>query len=530
MESDKQERASPANRFTLGEESIDTFETNGDSGMMLTNTIVPPGPERDRTGPERERYKDRLRQKLKGKASDVISKIPIITKPGVIKVPVDGGYEPSWIPGRDGQGGGEGEGGEPGNEKGDFVEMPFEEFVEWIFGELDLPNMLKKQLATTLVKSQKVKGISKHGPEARLNKRATSKQRIKRAASLRNAQPERFVADFAEKCQSLFDVYVFYIAATDDQRQIIPDRLLDLVGDDVEQFLNSVESVDPFPKMEGEEQAEFRTTALSAVMNYLSEHAEQEAAPYTCYEPLKRRIETYVYVAEREGNLIPSIEEVPFHQADMRYNRLQDKFDPDSKAVVFFVLDRSGSMTGDPLALCKMYFFLCVMFLRTRYKTVEIVLVSHDAQAYLWKTEAEFFNIGAGGGTVAEPAWELVYNIAEHGAKSETTGNQAGPYPLSIWNRFMFHGTDGDLFDGDDVIQAWWTRIIIDSKFSYCGYLECGTSWSGFGNEWRLGGKALKRLPPEVKARIGMARANRKDDVIQAFKEILLHNANEGGN
>ncbi len=170
MESDKQQRASPVNRFTLGEESIDIFETNSDGGTMLTNTIVPPGPERDRTGPERERYKDRLRQKLKGKASDVISKIPIITKPGVIKVPVDGGYEPSWIPGRDGQGGGDGEGGEPGNEKGDFVEMPFEEFVEWIFGELDLPNMLKKQLATTLVKSQKVKGISKHGPEARLNK------------------------------------------------------------------------------------------------------------------------------------------------------------------------------------------------------------------------------------------------------------------------------------------------------------------------------------------------------------------------
>jgi uncharacterized sporulation protein YeaH/YhbH (DUF444 family) len=220
---------------------------------------------------------------------------------------------------------------------------------------------------------------------------------------------------------------------------------------------------------------------------------------------------------------------VPFHKSDLRFNRLQDKYDPDSKAVVFLLLDRSGSMSGDPLALCKMYFFLCVLFLRTRYKDVEIILISHDAQDYLWKTEEEFFNIGAGGGTVVNTALKLIYDIAETGATCAATKNSAGPFPRNMYNRFMFHGTDGDLFDGSDVIAGLWHKLIIEAEFNYCGYLEVGTSWGGFGTSWRLGGQALMTLPPEAKAKLGMAKANRAEDVIKAFKDILTKNANDGG-
>lgn len=502
------------------------LEETGVSGLT-SNVIVPPGPDRDRTGPERDRYKDRLKERMKGKAGDIIKKVPIITKPGTIKVPVDGGYEPTWKPGRDGKGGGGGSGpGEPGSDTGDYVEMTWDEFVKMIFDDLDLPNMLKKQLATTLVKTQKVKGISRHGPKSRLNKRATAKARIKRAAGLRNAQPEMFVEDFASKCQAVFDAYVFYAAATGDAKPIIPEKLWPMIGENVEAFLWSVETINPFVKIVNGDVQPYRRKVLAAVTTYLEENETRDSAPYKVFDDLARRIEAYVYESERAGRLIPTIDEVPFHKNDLRYNRLQDKFDPDSKAVVFLVLDRSGSMQGDPLDLCKMYFFLCVMFVRTRYKTVDIVLISHDAQAYLWKNEQEFFAIGAGGGTVAVPAWKLVFDIAETGAKSETTGNAAGPYPASVWNRYMFHGTDGDLFDGDSAIQTWWKKIILEAGFNYCGYLECGTAWGGFGSDWRLGGRALRGLPVEAKERLGMARANRKDDVIQAFKDILTKTAN----
>jgi uncharacterized sporulation protein YeaH/YhbH (DUF444 family) len=521
-------KASSGNRFEL----MDTSVPIGDAvDAMLGNVIVPPGPERDRSGPERDRYKERQREKIKGKAGDIISKVPIITKPGTIKVPVDSGYEPIFRPGRDGQGGGKGPGpGEPGEDAGEYVEMSWDEFVKMIFDDLDLPNMLKKQLATTLVKSQKVKGISRHGPKARLNKRATAKARIKRAAGLRNAQPELFVQDFFERCQQVFEAYLFYAVAARPEKPIFPQKIYDLIGDNVEAFLQRLETIDPFPKILGDEITSFRASVVEAASAEVSKSVQLNAkATFKCHAELRKRIEVFVYEMERTGQLLPTIEEVPFHKQDLRYNRLQDKFDPDSKAVVFLVLDRSGSMQGDPLDLCKMYFFLCVLFLRTRYKHVDIVLISHDARDYLWKTEQEFFNIGAGGGTVAAPAWKLVYDIAETGAKCEATGNSAGPYPMSVYNRFMFHGTDGDLFDGSDVIRSWWTKIILEAKFNYCGYLECGTAWGGFGSSWRLGGQALRLLPMEAKERLGMARANRKEDVIQAFKDILIKNANEGG-
>src|SRR5271170_59184 len=148
------------------ENSIEVFLDGGYAEGALANKIVPPGPERDRTGPERERYRERQRERMKGKAGDIIKKVPIVTKGGTIKVPTSGGYEPTWRPGRDGDGQGGPGPGEPGSDPGEYIEMTPEEFAQWVLEDLDLPNMEKKQIATALVKSQKVKGISRHGPKA----------------------------------------------------------------------------------------------------------------------------------------------------------------------------------------------------------------------------------------------------------------------------------------------------------------------------------------------------------------------------
>jgi uncharacterized sporulation protein YeaH/YhbH (DUF444 family) len=493
----------------------------------LGNRIVPPGPERDRSGPERERYKERQKERMKGNAGDIIKKVPIPTKDGKIRVPTTGGYEPTWRPGRDGDGQGGPGPGEPGEDQGEYVEMSPEEFADFVLEDLDLPNMERKQIATAVVKSQKVKGIARHGPKARMNKRATAKARIRRVAALRNAQPELFVENFAEKCQQVFDAYHFYAVASDLSRPIFPGKLYAMIGENVEAFLSEIETIEPWQKLYFDDATAFRMEVREAVKAYLHANGEAAFAPYTVHEQLQQRIERYVYNKEREGEFLPSIEDVPFHKNDMRYNRLQDKFDPDSKAVVAFLQDRSGSMTGEPLALCKMYWFLLYLMLQRRYKDVTILYFSHDSVPYLWKNYAEFINIGASGGTVVASSLELVYKVLEFGAKSETTGNSAGPFPKTQYNRYFFHGTDGDLFDGAGVIQNGWKKLLVDAELNFCGYLETGTSWGGWSTRYSLGGQALQGLPSELKAKIGMAKVNRSDDVIKAFKEILTKTAND---
>jgi uncharacterized sporulation protein YeaH/YhbH (DUF444 family) len=490
-------------------------------------TITPPSRGGDKTEKDRERYKERQKGKLKGKMGDIIGDNPIITRPGKINVPVPPESEPIWRPGRDSSGQGKG-GKKAGQGAGDYVEMDFEEFLEMFFESIGLPNMLKKMFAQTMVKTFKRRGLTNNGPKARMNKRATAVARLRRASALKNARPEDFVEDFAQKCQSVFEAYAFWAYSKSGATVVFPEPVMVLFDSEVEEFLTAVQNGNEANPLHPEDVADFRKSVLETIVAYLGENPEASVAPYSVHENLMERIESYVFNKERAGEVIPTTMEVPFHKSDFRFNRIEEKDDPDSKAMVELILDRSGSMGGDPIIIAKAYFFLCVLFLKTKYKEVAIVMISHDGQEYLWKTEEEFFKIGASGGTVAVPAWELAYNIAEFGAKSKTTGNSAGPFPASAWNRYMFHATDGDLFDGDEAIREWFSKIV-RAPFNYVGYLECGTSWGGGrGGSWSLGGQALKGLPADVKAHVGMARASSLADIPEAFKQILDKDRQKG--
>lgn len=483
------------------------------------NVIRPPHTGGDPTRPDRDRYRERQKGKAKKKIKDIIGDNPIITKPGKIKIPVEPEKEPIWRPGRDGKGGGGSGKGKAGNQPGDYIEVSWEEFIEMFFDSINLPNMLKKMFAQTMVKTHKRRGVTKVGPRARVNKHETAIARMKRASALRNNNPDDFVDDFPAKCQAVFEAYAFWAASRLGSDSILPEPVMFLVGAEVDEFLSAIESAVPSNVVASPES--YRKMVLSIVAGFLEEN-QVAVAPYTVDPELRQRIEAYVFEKERQGDIIPSAWEVPFANSDLRYNRIEEKEDPDSKAMVGLILDRSGSMSGDPLVVAKAYFFICVLFLKTKYKHVAIVLISHDAQDYLWKTEEEFFKIGAGGGTVAVPAWELLFRIAETGATCKQTGVSAGPYPASEWNRYMFHATDGQLFDGEDTIQDWWTKLI-RAPFNYAGYLEISNSWGGWGGSsgWDIAGRALQGLPADVKAHVGMARATSLADVPDAFKLIL---------
>jgi len=486
--------------------------------IVLNQRIVPPpGPGRDRTQGDKDRFRDRNRGKLdKNKLKDILTNNPVFGDKGKVRIPIDGGKEPRWRPGRDGKGGGKG-GRKGGKDPGDlvYVDMDYDEFVEWMFEDLELPFLEKTDQATTLIKTYKMRGMTDTGPEPRINWEETEIRRIERAVGMLNAHPDDYVVlnDF---------VHVALLKAIDQLKG------LSLTQPTAEE-LDSARAA--LVALHEEKEACLPLTkpalgALNKLLSVLNDKHQSLQLEREAVERLQRAVNELkrnpgkVPMLEA-GNDIPGKTDCPLQDDDFLYQRVEVKYEPDSKAVAFLVLDRSGSMGGDPLAIAKFYFLLNVLFLRTRYKDVQVIMVAHDAQAYEILEEKSFYQIEVGGGTMFGPAYEKVLEIAQE------------RYPVSSWNRYVFHATDGYMFDGEDEITQWWTRLISPGPdcgtFRYGGYLEIdpwgGRTWTR--RDWAPGGQAILALPDEIRAHVGAARVSSMDEVMDAFKAILTREKQE---
>ena len=126
-----------------------------------------------------------------------------------------------------------------------------------------------------------------------------------------------------------------------------------------------------------------------------------------------------------------------FRESDLRYKHIKEKKTPNSNAVIFFVMDISGSMTKEKKYLSRSFFFLLYHFIRSRYDNTEIIFVAHDSQAYE-VSEEQFFSRGSSGGTVVSSALEMVNNIISE------------RYHPSSWNTYLFQCSDGDNWSSDN--------------------------------------------------------------------------------
>ena len=103
-------------------------------------------------------------------------------------------------------------------------------------------------------------------------------------------------------------------------------------------------------------------------------------------------------------------EDFPFRESDLRYKHIKQRKQYHSSAVLFFVMDISGSMTQEKKYLARSFFFLLYHFIRSKYEQTEIVFIAHDAQAYE-VTEDQFFSRGSSGGTMVSSAISMVEEV-----------------------------------------------------------------------------------------------------------------------
>ena len=121
---------------------------------------------------------------------------------------------------------------------------------------------------------------------------------------------------------------------------------------------------------------------------------------------------------------------------DLRYNRFEPAPQPRAQAVMFCLMDVSGSMTEDMKDLAKRFFLLLHIFLTRKYEHVDVVFIRHTSQAREVDEETFFRSAETGGTVVSSALLEMRRIVAER-------------YPLDAWNIYAAQASDGDNYSSD---------------------------------------------------------------------------------
>ena len=139
---------------------------------------------------------------------------------------------------------------------------------------------------------------------------------------------------------------------------------------------------------------------------------------------------------------------------DLRYNRFEPTPKPNAQAVMFCLMDVSGSMSESMKDLAKRFFLLLHLFLTRKYEKVEIVFIRHTSQAKEVDEETFFRSQETGGTVVSTALAEMQRIVAER-------------YPLDDWNIYAAQASDGDNYSGD---SETCTRLLRDELLPLCQY------------------------------------------------------------
>jgi len=167
----------------------------------------------------------------------------------------------------------------------------------------------------------------------------------------------------------------------------------------------------------------------------------------------KAAIKAGTYNPEEDGRFT-------FHESDLRYKHIAPVIKENTAAVVFFVMDVSGSMTKSKKFLARSFFFLLYQFLNHKYSSTDVVFISHTAEAQE-VNEEQFFTQVPNGGTLVSTGLKKVEEVIEK------------RYHPNNWNIYTFYCGDGDnwAIDNKEALAAF--RRLKENNQVMC-YTEIG--------------------------------------------------------
>jgi uncharacterized sporulation protein YeaH/YhbH (DUF444 family) len=181
---------------------------------------------------------------------------------------------------------------------------------------------------------------------------------------------------------------------------------------------------------------------------------------------------------------------------------------PTSKAVMFCLMDVSGSMTQDVKDLAKRFYLLLYLFLERNYEQIDIVFIRHHTSAKE-VDEQEFFYSRETGGTIVSSALKLMDEIIQ------------SRYDGGDWNIYAAQASDGDNWDDDSPLCAELLSKKILPAVQYFSYIEITP------NDHQALWDAYKHVGKSFDKQFAMAQIRGPEDIFPVFRELFARDQYE---
>ncbi|MFH1137151.1 MAG: DUF444 family protein [Pseudomonadota bacterium] len=226
---------------------------------------------------------------------------------------------------------------------------------------------------------------------------------------------------------------------------------------------------------------------------------------------LRRIVETNITL----GNL-PDVNDIDpsrflIAPDDMVYRVLSREVDYESQAMVFFLRDYSGSMSGRPTELVVSQHLMIYSWLYYQYeKRVESRFILHDSQAKEAPDFHTYYNAQVAGGTKVSTAYRLVNEIV---AKD----NLAADY-----NIYVFHGTDGDDWDagGKEAVPELKKMMTFSNRIGITITSRLATGYQTEVEKYLANSRLLMEKPELIRLDVLDQNAD-EPRLIQGIKKLI---------
>jgi uncharacterized sporulation protein YeaH/YhbH (DUF444 family) len=204
---------------------------------------------------------------------------------------------------------------------------------------------------------------------------------------------------------------------------------------------------------------------------------------------------------EQIAALQARVERIPYlDPIDLRYRSRIKVPVPTSKAVMFCLMDVSGSMDEGRKELSKRFFILLYLFLTRHYEKIDLVFIRHHTQAQE-VDEQNFFHARETGGTVVSSALVLMEEIIK------------ARYNPSEWNIYGAQASDGDNWHHD---SGRCRELLGDKLLPLCRYYAYVQVAEEEQNLWEEYTHLL-----EGHRHFAMRKATSADQIYPVFRDLF---------